>query len=73
MIFWNSHTKGAHIGSSHSPTLASCLKIKLILRQGEYDHVHEFFFRRPLFRNGWTVDWSVGKKKGKRKENVITW
>lgn len=32
-----------------------------------------FFFHRPLFRNGWTVDWSVGKKKGKRKGNVITW
>ena len=74
MIFWNSHKKGAHIGSSHSPTLASCLKIKLILRQGEYDLVHDvFFFRRPLFRNGWTVGWSAGKKKGKRKQNVITW
>lgn len=74
MIFWNSHTKEAHIGSSHSPTLTSCLKIKLILHQGKYDHVHDVFFsHRPLFRNGWTVGWSVGEKKGKRKKRVITW
>ena len=70
MIFWNSHTKGAHIGSSHSPTFASCLKINLVFRPGEYDHVHDVFvFPSP---SGWTVGWSVGKKKGKGKEKVIT-
>lgn len=69
MIFWNSHAKGAHIGSSHSPKLVSCLKIKLILRQGEYDHVNDVFFSiaLSLVTVGRKAGLS-GKRKGRKKK-----